>query len=44
MFCQKITYLMLIISKITKKASSNNEIFANQAIKQGFNELIDKFF
>ena len=28
--------------EITKKASSNNEIFANQAIKQGFNELIDR--
>ena len=41
MFCLKTTYLVLIISRL-QKTSSNNEIFANQ-IKQGFNELIDKF-
>ncbi len=28
--------------EITNKSSSNNEIFANQAIKQGFNELIER--
>ena len=42
MFYLKIMFLMLIIFQIIKTSSISNEQLANQAIKKGYKELVEK--